>query len=491
MSVDFEVGIVGAGFGGLIAALELRGSGHNSFVIFERSTEVGGVWRENIYPGCACDVRTHLYSIASQPNPQWSSSYATQPEILNYLKDVVLRNDLQNHIRFETAIQEIKFLDNEGIWQVTDNKGGRHRLKVIILATGPHSRPSLPSIPGLENFQGRVFHSSAWDVSIDLVGKKVAVIGTGASAIQIVPNIASKVTHLTVFQRTPAWIISRNDRDITFVERWLFQHLPWTQVFARGLIYWLMELVGLAFLGNDLISRVLTKIALAKLRREIRDPLVRSKLTPNYTIGCKRILVSDDFYPAFNRPNVELVTDNISEIKPTGILTRAGRLHEADYIVFATGFIVADPDNYLRVLGKGGRVLTAEWEKYGTQAYLGITVAGFPNMTLLLGPNSGLSHSSALHVMESQMKYIAMYLAECMKAGDKAFLDVKPEVQDLYNAQLQDRLTGTVWNSGCKSWYLDRNGVNTTIFPGLTNRYRRLTAAFDIEDYLVIDQQKY
>jgi cation diffusion facilitator CzcD-associated flavoprotein CzcO len=482
----YEVGIVGAGFGGLLAALELKCAGRNSFVIFERAREVGGVWRDNVYPGCACDVRSPLYAIHSQPNPHWSSSYASQPEILQYLIDTVKQNDLQKHIRFNANIAEVRFLEEEKCWRVVDQDGNDCLVRMLILALGPHSRPSVPSFKGRETFKGTTFHSSAWDPSIDLSGKRVAVVGTGASAIQIVPNIAPLVSRLVVFQRSPPWIISRGERKFSSIEQWLFKHVPQTQKLFRALIYWLMEFVGLAFLGNPRLNGWFAKFALNKLNREVRDPLIRQKLTPNYKIGCKRVLISDDFYPTFNQPHVQLVTECIDEITADGLRTKDGGIHDVDHIVFATGFIVADPDNFLKVVGRGGRILTDHWGQDGAEAYLGINVAGYPNLALLLGPNSGLNHSSAIHVMESQMKYILQYVAELDRIGNDYCLDVKPEVQQLYNIGLQDRLRNTVWLSGCTSWYLNRNGKNTTLYPGLTVQYRRLTARFNLEDYLCV-----
>jgi cation diffusion facilitator CzcD-associated flavoprotein CzcO len=497
MPVNYETGIVGAGFGGIIAALELQRTGHGSFVIFERAHEVGGVWRENIYPGCACDVRSHLYSIETQPNPDWTESYASQPEILRYLKDVVRRNRLEEHIRFGANVSQVRFLADDACWEIHDENGDEHgdengsicRVKMLILATGPHSRPRMPSFPGQSRFSGEMFHSAAWAASVKLAGKRVAVVGSGASAVQIVPNIAAEVSHLDVFQRSAPWVLPRGSRRIGGFSQWLFRRVPALQTLARKVIYWAMEFVGLAFMGNDRIGNWFSGIALRKLAREVKDPVVRAKLTPNYRFGCKRVLVSDDFYPAFNRPNVALVTENIARIEPNGIRTDDGCLHEADVIVLATGFIVADTDNYLRVVGMDGRVLADEWNREGCEAYLGINVAGYPNMALLLGPNSGLSHSSALHVMESQMRYIVQYLERISNAGT-AWLDVKPEVQSLYNVKVQSRLVGTVWAAGCTSWYLNRDGRNAAIYPGLTWQYRRATAQWNANDYVAVGAEK-
>jgi cation diffusion facilitator CzcD-associated flavoprotein CzcO len=352
-------------------------------------------------------------------------------------------------------------------------------VKTLIIATGPHSRPRTPSFPGMDSFEGTILHSAQWDASVDLKGKRVAVIGTGASAIQIVPNIAPEVAEVRVFQRSPAWIVPRGERKISRLERGLFRAFPLLQHLERQRVYWFMELVGLAFQGNPLLSRVLKSMALKKLKKEVRDPELRRRLTPTYRIGCKRLLLSDDFYPALNRDRVHLITEAIAEIVPKGVVTGDGKTHEVDHIVMATGFTVADGDGFMPVIGRNGRILSEEWNTEGAQAYLGINISGYPNMAFLLGPNSGLSHSSALHVMESQLGYVLRYLAEIDRLGEDASLDVDPEAQRVYNEGIQAGLVGTVWNSGCSSWYLNRHGRNVTVFPGITAKYRRVTARFD------------
>lgn len=481
--VDHQIGIIGAGFGGIIAALELKRTGRNSFAIFERAHELGGVWRDNVYPGCACDVSSHLYSISGQPNPDWSSLFSPQAEIFQYLKDVVARNNLDDYIHYGIAILEAKFLKSEGCWQLTDQTGRRYLVRTLILATGPYSRPSVPSIPGQEAFTGEVFHSSAWNSLVSLKNKKVGVIGTGASAIQIVPNIASTVARLEVFQRSPAWILPRGDRKNTNFERWLFRRVPWLQKLMREGIFWFMELIGLAFLGNELLSRLMTRIALRKLANEIEDPCLRERLTPAYKIGCKRVLFSDEFYPALNRPNVGLVTAGIKNFTKDGILTMDGKHYHLDVVVLATGFFLADTNDYLPVVGKGGRLLNEVWDEQGGQAYLGVHVFGFPNLALLLGPNSGFGHSSLVRMMESQMVYILQWLDELEQKVIPESLDVRPEVQQSYNVSLQRKLAGTVWESGCTSPLLDRRGRNSTIYPGLASEYRKVSAKFNPEDY--------
>jgi cation diffusion facilitator CzcD-associated flavoprotein CzcO len=480
-----DVAVIGAGFGGIVAALELKKAGRN-FVVFERAEQPGGVWRDNIYPGCACDIQSHLYSIETEPNPDWTTYFASQVEILQYLKDVVRRNGLLRHIRLGVEIASAQFLETEGCWQLTDRNGHDYKARSLIVAIGSHNRPWKPAFPGEKRFSGELFHSSAWNPSVRLDGKRVAVIGTGASAVQIVPRIATSVAQLTVFQRTPAWVLPRGDRATSRFERWLFRQLPYSQKLLRDLIYWVLELSGLAFHGNDPINRILTRVALRKLSREVPDAATREKLTPPYKLGCKRVVLSDDFLPAFNRPNVTLVTDGIVEITANGLATADGTHHQADVIVMATGFVVTEMDGYLDIFGRDGRSLNDEWTAHGMQAFLGIHVEGYPNLALLMGPNSGLGHSSVIHVMESQMRYIMSWLKSLDKLDGGACFDVKPERQHDYNKSLQTRLAKTVWASGCNSWYLDRKGRNSTVYPGLTYRYRKATAVFRPDDYNLV-----
>ena len=485
-ALDYEVGVIGAGFAGLIAGLELMDSGRTSFAIFERAPSLGGVWRDNVYPGCACDVRSQLYAIASRPNPDWPASYARQADILDYLKAVADRSGLQRHIRCDTDIVEARFEEATHCWRLTDACGGVKRVRTLILALGPLNRPSLPAVPGLERFGGTYCHSSAWDASAELAGRRVGVVGTGASAVQIVPNIAGRVARLTVFQRSAAWVLPRGDRPSSAPQRWVFRRFPAVQALVRAALFWTLEAVGSAFFGNAVMLALLRAVALRKLAREVRDPHVRRALTPDHALGCKRPTVSDDFLPAFNRSNVVLVTDAIAEITPTGVRTISGAEHALDHIVFATGFFVADPDDLLQVVGVGGRVLAEAWEEDGAQAYRGVAIAGYPNLAMLLGPNSGLSYSSVIGMVEAQMCYVLAYLDALDRAGPDAALDVRGEVQANYNRDIQARFQGTVWASGCRSWYQDRSGRNAVIWPQPARSYRRLMSRFDPEAYAVL-----
>jgi cation diffusion facilitator CzcD-associated flavoprotein CzcO len=484
-AVDHDVGVVGAGFGGLIAGIALLDAGRPDFAIFERGAELGGVWRDNVYPGCACDVRSHLYSIAARPEPDWKTTYGRRADILAYLKRVAAEGGLNERIRLGFDVVEALWLADARCWRLTSAAGDVVRVRSLILAVGPLNRPRLPDVAGIARFAGLTMHSSAWDPAFDPRGKRVAVIGAGASAVQIVPNIAPDVDRLVVFQRSAAWVLPRGDRPTSALERFLFRRVPGARALVRQGLFWLMEGVGSAFFGRAWVHRLLTRVALHKLKHEVKDPAVRAALTPDYALGCKRMVVSDDYLPAFNRDNVELVKSAVAAIEPTGVRTADGRLHPVDALVFATGFYVADPDGFLRVVGEGGRVLADDWARDGATAHRGVTVTGYPNLAMLLGPNSGLSYSSVLHVIESQMTYVLAWLAARDAAGPRAALDVRADAQAAYNAEVQAALAGSIWASGCRSWYLDRHGRNGVIAPDPAARYRRKMKRFDAEAYRV------
>jgi len=487
MKADYEVGIVGAGFAGLAAALRLKKGGRTSFVLFERAAELGGTWRDNIYPGCACDVASPLYSFRQALNPAWSRLYAGQPEILAYMNDVVQKNNLRKHIRFQTDIVQAVFQKDVGGWVLTDRTGNSYSVRLLVLGTGPLNRPHIPDFSGLNAFRGKHFHSSQWDSSYDFTGKKVAVIGTGASAIQIVPAIAPIVAHLDIFQRTPAWVTPRRDRVLTEAEHRRWKKFPALMWLKREATYWFSEFLGLGFVGFEHLNRIMRKVALSRLTRHVKDPETRRKLTPNYKIGCKRILRSDDYYNTFNRQNVVLVTDPIDHFTEDGLVAN-GRFYPLDAVVFGTGFIAADIDLYLKVIGPGGENLIDRWKETGAEAYLGTTVAGFPNLCFLLGPNTGLGHNSVLHMMESQMNYVMGYLQHLAQLPEGTGLDIKEDVQRRYNTELQKKFKGTVWSSGCKSWYLNAAGKNTTLYPRLSAGFRRRTKNFDAASYRQVQQ---
>jgi cation diffusion facilitator CzcD-associated flavoprotein CzcO len=486
MKPDVDVAIIGAGFAGLGAAVRLKQRGQTSFLVFERAAEVGGTWRDNVYPGCACDVPSHLYSLSFAPNPNWSRMYSTQPEILDYLKNVVATYQLGSAIRYNTEIIHTEFSEEDACWTLTDRGGNRTTARVVIGATGPLNRPSLPKITGMDTFSGRAFHSSNWDSTYDLTGKRIAVIGTGASAIQIVPQLAPIAAQLTVFQRTAPYVTPRMDRAVSAREQWLFQKMPIAQKAYRSFIYWLNELRGLSFLGNETFNKFGTKEALKHLANTIKDPVLRAKATPDYKLGCKRVLVSDDYYPALTRSNVELVTERIEKATPGGIVTTDGKERPFDVIVFGTGFVASEIICDLHIVGRKRLNLFDQWLGNGPEALYGITASGYPNLLFLVGPNTGLGHNSIVHMIESQVQYVLGYLDLLEQAGPNAFLDVKPEAQEAYTAEIQQKLAGTVWASGCQSWYMDSRGKNTTLWPALTVTYRNATKRVNPADYDVV-----
>jgi cation diffusion facilitator CzcD-associated flavoprotein CzcO len=330
----------------------------------------------------------------------------------------------------------------------------------------------------LDTFRGRYFHTAQWDHTCNLSGRKVAVIGTGASAIQVIPAIAPMVEHLTVFQRTPAWVTPRRDRAITEKEKTRFSRFPLLMKLQREGIFWFNELVGRGFTGNEQINRIMRSVAVRRLTKHVKDPALRRRLTPGYKIGCKRILVSNEYYKTFNRENVSLVTEPIDTFTPEGIVA-GGLQHHFDAVIFATGFVAADIELYVKIIGLHGENLIDRWASTGAEAYLGTTVAGYPNLCFILGPNTGLGSNSVVHMMESQMTYIMHYIRHLEKGENGSYIDLKPEVQEKYNQDLQRKFKGTVWSSGCKSWYLNRAGKNTTLFPRLASTFRRLTKRFD------------
>jgi len=486
MKPDVDVAIIGAGFAGLGAAVRLKQQGNTSFVVFERAAEVGGTWRDNVYPGCACDVPSHLYSLSFAPNPNWSRMYSPQPEILNYLKNVVDTYQLAPTIRYNTEITRTEFSESDGFWTLTDRAGSSLTARVVIGAIGPLNRPYIPKLNGSDTFAGRAFHTSNWDHSYDLTGKRVAIIGTGASAIQIVPQLAPNVEQLSIFQRTAPYVTPRLDRAVSPVEQRLFRRMPVLQKAYRSFIYWLNELRGLSFLGNETFNKFGTKEAQKHLEAAISDPELRRKATPNYKLGCKRVLVSDDYYPALTRPNVELITDRIDRVTPSAIITSDGAERPVDAIIYGTGFVASEIICDLHIMGRRGENLFNQWLTTGPEAHYGITASDYPNLLFLVGPNTGLGHNSIVHMIESQVQYVLGYLDLLDKAGPDAFLDVKPEAQARYNATIQQKLAGTVWASGCQSWYLDSRGKNTTIWPGLTATYRKATRQVNPADYDVV-----
>lgn len=479
---ETDVVIVGAGFAGIGMGVKLAQAGRR-FRIFEKARRVGGVWRENHYPGCACDVESHVYSYSFAPNPEWSRTYAPQAEIWAYLERCVERFGLAPHLALGQGVRSARFDEARARWIVETDDGAKIAARALVAAAGGLTRPTPPEIGGLDRYAGKMFHSARWDDSFDLAGKTVAVIGTGASAIQIVPTIAPRVKKLSVFQRTPPWIVPRNDGPISPAWRSLFRRVPLAQRAARAGMFARRELIRFAFDTGSPLSRVATKIARDHLAQQVADPALRAKLLPGYTIGCKRILISNDYYPALCRPNVELVTDRIEALTEGGVRTVDGAERAFDAVVLATGFEAAEAVAPFSLFGRGGRSLEAEWGREGAEAYRGTTVSGFPGFFLVIGPNTGLGHGSMIAMMEAQFAYIEDALRQADARGVPAF-DVKRSAQDRYNEALRARLAHTVWTEGgCVSWYRTKSGKNTTLYPGTMTRFRWELRRFDPAAY--------
>ena len=477
--IESEIGvaILGAGFAGICMAIKLKEQGRADFRIFEKASSLGGTWRDNTYPGCACDVPSHLYSYSFDQNPDWSRTYATQPEILAYLRRVAANHAIDQQILFDTPIKAIAWDESTRRWRLTAHDGRQFIARVVVSAVGALHVPKLPDLPGLGSFEGPAFHSAHWRHDLDLAGKRVAVIGTGASAIQFIPEIAPLVGRLTVFQRSPPWVLPRDDRRMSVTMRTLLARMPGLLRLWRAVQYWRAEVValGLAY-KPKLMGRGQKRSAMFK-EREIEDSSLRLKLNPFYTMGCKRVLLSDDFYATMNRPNVDLVTHAIREVRPRSIVTAYGREYPCDVIIHATGFAAFNPAAGIAIHGRDGKLLANDWRD-GPEAFRGVAVAGYPNYFMLMGPNSGLGHNSIVFMIEAQVRYVMQCLGG-IESGQLDPVEVRAEVQRDYNVSLQERFTRTVWRDRpgsawqhpCTSWYVDARGRNTALWPGLSVGY--------------------
>jgi cation diffusion facilitator CzcD-associated flavoprotein CzcO len=479
-----RVAIVGAGLGGIGAAVRLRQAGVTDLLILERATAVGGTWRDNTYPGCACDVPSHLYSFSFAPNPRWSHSFSRQPEIWRYTEEVTDRYGLRDRLALGTEVIRAGWDAGAARWRLRTSRG-ELTADVLICAAGPLSEPSLPDVPGLADFAGEVFHSARWDHSYDFEGKRVAVVGTGASAIQIVPRIQPEVKRLVLFQRTPAWIVPRRDRRITEFEKRLYRQVPAAQRLARLGIYISRESLVGGFTRRPAILKAAQRMALRNLARSVPDEGLRAKLTPDYVMGCKRILISSDFYPALLRPNVQVVASGLAKVDGNTLTAKDGTSCEADAIILATGFHAVDAPIAERLFGADGRSLAETWDG-DMRALRGTTIAGFPNLCMVIGPNTGLGHNSMIYMIESQLNYIVDYLATLDRTGAAA-LSAKPGAQQAWCDDVERRMASTVWTTGgCVSWYLNAAGRNPTLWPGSTIGFRRATRRLDPAEYEVI-----
>ncbi|WP_194815277.1 NAD(P)/FAD-dependent oxidoreductase [Nocardia sp. XZ_19_385] len=474
--------IIGSGFAGLGLAIRLSQQGRNDYLVLERGSDVGGTWRDNTYPGAACDVPSHLYSYSFALNPNWTRSFSKQGEIQQYIRSVAERYDVLDKHLFNCDVTSARWNTETALWEIESSQGS-FTADTVVSAVGALCEPALPDIKGINDFEGEVFHSARWNHDADLTGKRVAIIGTGASAIQIVPAIAAQVGHLDVYQRTAPWLLPRMDRPYLAAERFAFKHIPGVQRLSRAAIYAARETQVVGLTKLPAIMQGFELLAKAKLQFEIRDPELRKKVTPNFRIGCKRMLISNEYYPALSRDNVDVVTDGIKEIRANSIVTADGTEREIDALIVATGFHVTDSPTYNTIAGKDGRTLSEVFDEIGQQGYKGSAIANFPNMFFLLGPNVGLGHTSMVFMIESQINYIADALATVDRLG-LSTVEVRRDAQDTYNKDLQQKLAKSVWNTGgCASWYLDKHGNNTTLWPDFTFEFRRLTKKFDVSAY--------
>lgn len=473
---DVGTVIIGSGFSGLAMAAGLKRDGDHDFVILERAGDVGGTWRDNTYPGCRCDVPSLVYSLSFAQNPNWSSTFSAQPEIQAYLKRTTAEHDLGRHLRLGCEVEGAAWDARAQRWRLHTSRGPIVA-RVLIASAGPLHEPKLPELPGLDDFEGTVFHSATWNHDHDLSGERVAVIGTGASAIQFVPQIQPRVQRLYVFQRTAPWVFPRTDRRLTKFERRLYRRFPVSQRAMRSAIYWAREAFAIPMMRVAL-APALKRIGLHHLRRQVGDRQLRRKLTPDYLPGCKRILISNDYLPSLGQPNVEVVCEGLAEVRGRSIVTADGSEREVDTIIMGTGFHVLDMPIAERIRDHAGQSLADHWQG-SPQAYNGAAVAGYPNFFLLLGPNTGLGHNSVVMMAEAQVDYIRRALGHLRSHGTGT-LDVRPEVERRYNERIQRQMQGTVWTEGgCSSWYIDRNGLNTSLWPDFSFRFQRRVRRFN------------
>ena len=478
--------VIGAGFAGLCAAIKLQEAGELDHVVLERGDDVGGTWRDNTYPGAACDVPSQLYSFSFALNPDWSMSFSPQPEIQDYLRRVAREHGVLDRFRFGTTVDEARWDEASQRWLVdatTPTGPASYAARTLISGAGALVEPRLPDIEGIEGFQGEIFHSARWDHDVDLTGKRVAVIGTGASAIQIVPELAKVVGRLDLYQRTAPYVLPRNDRRYSRAERLAFRHVPGLQRLAREAIYWAREAYVPGFTWQPQLAFPAKKLALRNLEKAVADPELRARLTPDFEIGCKRILISNTYYPALTQDHVELVTDPIQKVTGHAVVTADGREREVDVLVVATGFHTTDQPIAHHIVGRDGQSLAQTWADTGMQAYKGTTVHGFPNYFQVVGPNTGLGHSSMVLMIEAQVGYVVDAI-RTMQLHGYATVEPRRDEQDAWNDDLHRRMQRTVWSTGgCASWYLDEHGRNTTLWPRTTWTFRQLLARFDPAAY--------
>ena len=475
--------IIGTGFSGMGMAIRLLQSGEKDFIMLDRAAEVGGTWRDNTYPGCACDIPSHLYSFSFDQNPNWSRLYSSSQEIQEYLVACAGKFNLRQYIRFNNSVNEMRFDEKADLWSVTTKEGVSYTARFVVAATGPLNEPIVPKVKGLKDFDGPVMHSGEWDHSVSLQGKKVAVIGTGASAGQIVPAIAGNVGELAVFQRTPPWVLPRKDRKISSKEKQVYRLLPFALDKFRQWIYARLEVRGVGFTSSPFLMKLAEKGARSYLKKQIEDPELRKKVTPDYAMGCKRILMSDDYYPALTRENVSLYTGGLNKIEGNTLYCDDGSSFNADVLILGTGFHGNKPLFGVDVFGVNGRSLQSEWGSNGPEGYYGVGVSGYPNFFTIHGPNTGLGHNSVVIMLEAQINLIKKIVDFTTSRG-KTRVDVKPNIQESFNEDIQKRLSRAVWQEGgCHSWYQLDNGKNVVIWPGLTYSFIKETEAVSPDNF--------
>ncbi|KGI67150.1 NAD(P)/FAD-dependent oxidoreductase [Mycolicibacterium rufum] len=473
--------IVGAGFSGLGAAVKLRQAGVDDVVIVERSDRVGGTWRDNTYPGVACDIPTMLYSFSFADNPTWSRMYPSGAEIYAHIEELTDRHGLRPLIRLGTEVTGLSFDERSGVWTATTKGRRRFAARTVVLAAGPLADHRLPEIRGIDTYRGRMIHSAAWDHDFDAAGKRIAVIGTGASAVQIVPELVKTAAFVKVFQRTPGWVLPRPDVEMPTSVQALFATVPAAQELARQALFWGHEACAAALVWNTPLSGLVAMLGRAHLRATVKDAWLRRQLTPDFTPGCKRMLISNDYYPALQRDNCKLIDWPIATLSPAGIRTSDGVEHHLDAIVFATGYDVHLSGPPFPVTGLGGRTLRQEWAEHA-EAFKSASAHGFPNLFFMTGPNSGPGHNSLLVYIEGQIDYAVSAITTILNRNLR-YLDVRADTQRRYNTAIQRRLTRTTWMSGCRSWYLTADGFNASMYPGLATQYLRQMRQFRLDDY--------
>jgi cation diffusion facilitator CzcD-associated flavoprotein CzcO len=476
-----SITIIGAGFGGLGTAIELKRAGYTDVTVLEKADGVGGVWRENTYPNAACDVPSSLYSWSFAPNPDWPHRYSRQDEILGYIERTAAEQGVLENVRTGVEVASAAYDETERSWHLTTVDGEQIDTDVLVTAVGQLSRPSIPDLPGVSTFEGPAFHSAEWDHSVDLRGKRIAVLGTGASAIQFVPGIQPDAGQVTIFQRSAPYVAPKPDREYTPTHNRLFRRFPWTQSFGRQLTWRVTEQFNKSLVNGTPLKRGVELGWRVQLRKQVRDRDLRAKLLPDYPFGCKRVLFSNDWYPALAQPNVDVVTAPVVEVLPHGVCSGDGTVHEVDVIIYGTGFAATEFLAPIQVTGSDGADLHTRWAK-GAHAFLGLCVPDFPNLFVVYGPNTNLGGSSIINMLEAASRAITTLLRHTESTGAQSIV-VRPEVEERYDEEIQGRLSDSVWAS-CHNWYHQDGGRISTNWPGLVAEYQRRCDQLDVGDFV-------